>query len=827
MEYRSKKECEEYCEKNGLDFYQRDMNDKLSKIYIADTHENIFDRIKNGQTNFYETWGAHQNLKLYIDYDRKVSTEYTTSNHINEIINIIKTITTLIPHKMNVYILKSYPDSEKKSYHIIFEGVHFANYRVIKTFMLEKMRPEFKDLFEQRIIDTKVYAPICLRNLFCTKFGQARPLLLLDTDAFLDEFKEIIIDNECITVGMYKSTCITSIEYESILYTYKSEKKKTSTSKKVHLMNESEDIFTDKEIIMKYLDILDTERCADRNKWLNIGYILHSINAQYNDLWHYFSMKWEGYKEVDCDIAWNSFSNNEQFHTIHNLVYLANMDNSTACKDLTHEIPNHDIKYLRPFDNVISKLVYRLYGEKFVCSNPEKNEWFHFNENRWVKENKSYNLRKIIISEIFTKVEEYRKCLVKECADEEIIKNYHVILRMLGSGIKLNCLELEFYNSDFYKIIDQNKHLLGFDNGILDLDTLEFRKGVSSDYVSMSTGYEYRIISSSHPSYINLMNLINDILPDTETRNFTLKALASCLDGHTVDENFYIFSGKSSSGGNGKSTIMDLAMKALGEYSYTAPVSLFTSKRESANNANSALVGIMNKRLIVMQEPESNDVIQAGIMKGLTGGDKISTRELHSSQIEFKPHGKFFICCNKVPSISDIDGGVIRRLKITEFTSRFVDNPTQTLDGVKEFKIDRDIKSKLDDYAPIFMSILVNFYALYKKEGLVPPDSVQQVTKKYENDNNAIKYFIDENIMKNKDGSITREELKDLYRQDFTIKSSFKKFTDFLKQFEISTNTEFKIDKKRVYRIQGYSLKVSVYDDDSEAEVQVEQLKPK
>jgi P4 family phage/plasmid primase-like protien len=547
---------------------------------------------------------------------------------------------------------------------------------------------------------------------------------------------------------------------------------------------------------------------------LNIGYILHSINVQYNDLWHYFSMKWENYKESDCDIAWNSFSNNEQFHTIHNLIYLANMDNPSACKELTVDIPNHDLKYLRPFDNVISKLVYRLYGEKFVCSNPEKNEWFHFNENRWVKENKSYNLRKIVITDVFEKVEDYRKRLVKDCADEEIIKNYHIILKTLGSGIKLNCLELEFYNSDFYKIIDQNKNILGFDNGVLDLTTMEFRKGVSSDYISMSVGYEYKQTSKAQVAYITLMNLIKDILPDKPTRDFTLKALASCLDGHTIDENFYIFSGKSSSGGNGKSTIVDLTMKALGEYAYTAPVSLFTSKRESANNANSALMGIMNKRMIVMQEPEVNDVIQAGIMKGLTGGDKISTRELHASQIEFKPHGKFFICCNKIPSISDIDGGVVRRLKITEFTSRFVDNPTETTDGVKEFKIDRDIKSKLDDYAPIFMSILVDYYTLYKKEGLDPPEPVQAVTKKYENDNNAIKYFIDENIVKNKDGVISREELKDLYKADFTIKSSFKRFIDFLKQFEISTNTEFKIDKKRVYKIQGYSIKTEIYDSD-------------
>ena len=77
----------------------------------------------------------------------------------------------------------------------------------------------------------------------------------------------------------------------------------------------------------------------------------------------------------------------------------------------------------------MSKLIYRLYGENFVCSSPEKNEWYYFNGIRWKKENKSYNLRVLIINEVFTKIEKYRRQLIREGASEEIIKNYHNILQ--------------------------------------------------------------------------------------------------------------------------------------------------------------------------------------------------------------------------------------------------------------------------------------------------------------------------------------------------------------------------------------------------------------
>jgi P4 family phage/plasmid primase-like protien len=833
MEFTKVVECIDYCKSNNLAFFRRDLNANFAKILVADTYQNIFDRIKRGDNKYYESWSPTQYMKFYIDYEKKVEFIDTTDlkkrlqkmndqqlSHKNDILNIINHIKSVLPNITSVHILKSIPDIDKKSYHIIFEGIHFPDYRNMKLFVEEQLKIKFKELFDKKIIDTTVYAPKCFRSLLCTKFGQNRPLYLLDTSSFLSDLREDVLSIEDTTFDHFKKTMITFIEGNSIFYKYKSIDKKKETNKKVHLINDG-DIYSDKEIIRKYLDILDPDRFTDRNKWLNVGYILHSIDKDASDLWHYFSSKWENYTEQDCDIAWDSFQNSEYIYTIHNLIHLAKVDNPDDYMELSGEIPSHDIKYLRPFDNIISKLIYRLYGEKFVCSNPEKNEWYYFNSIRWVKENKSFNLRKLMINDVFTKVENYRRQLIREGASEELIKNYHNILKLLGSGHKLNCLELEFYNSNFYKIIDQNKSLIGFENGIYDLSIMEFRKGTSSDYVSMSTGYEYIHYSSNHPFYIELYELICKILPHKDVRDFTLKSLASCLDGYIRDENFYIYSGKNNTGGNGKSTITDLLLKSLGDYACVSPVSLITSKRESANSANSALANILNKRAVIMQEPESNEMIQAGVMKALTGGDRISTRELHSSQMEFKPHAKFFMCCNKIPAISDVDGGTIRRLKITEFSSRFVENPSDEYlsQGIHEYKIDKDLKSKLDNYKSVFMCILLDLYKLYTKEGLEPPVSVLKVTKKYENDNNIIKQFIDENIvLGSRQDFITKEQLKEIFKSDFTIRNTFGKFNNFAKQLENALCTEFRLDKKNIPKIIGWrtkSLEIDNSDDES------------
>ena len=811
-EFNTKKQCEEYCNTNGLSFYQKDINATGNKLFVATSHKCIYNMIQDTTTinkSFYESWNVSTPMKFFIDYDRKTDGKPDADAiHKTDIHNIIQYVFSALSTD-DVTILKSMPDKDKKSYHLVFHKVLFNNYKSMKLFVENKFKVQFKELLDSKIIDTTVYSPKCLRSLGASKFGQKRPLFLIQTNNFIDNLIEAIIPTP--TFEEFERSCITDTKGAD-LFTYKHNEKRNESNKKIYLHTD-QDIYGDKEIIKKYLDILDPSRYIDRNKWLNVGYILYSISSDNLDLWLYFSSKWESYNERDAEIAWFSLASNECGHTIHNLIHLAKKDNPNDCIQLQNDIPIHDIKYLRPFDNVISKLIYRMYGEEFVCSNPEKNEWYHFNGIRWNKENKNFNLRVLIINQVFQKVEAYRKQLIKDNADEEIIKTYHTILKILGSGTRLNCLELEFYNSNFYKIIDQRKFLIGFDNGVYDLESYEFRQGVASDYISMSTNYCFKQHDEDDPIYQELLDIIQQIIPDYETRHFILKVLSSTLDGYTRDEKFYIFSGKNGIGGSGKSTISDLLLQVLGEYGTTAPVTLMTSKRESANNANSALANIRNKRLVVMGEPEAYECIQAGTMKALTGGDKVSTRELHSTQIEFKPHAKFLINVNKIPPMSDYDGGVMRRTLVTEFTSKFVDEPS----GPNEFKINRDLKNKLVEYAPVFLCILLKYYKIYRSEGLRPPEIVTKVTLKYELVNNLIKQFISERIKPG--GFIVKEELRNLFKADSTLKTQFSRFHHFSSQLENTLGVEFRDDKKKGIRLHGFSFRIDEEESDYDEEV--------
>ena len=141
MEFTKVPECIDYCKEKNLSFFRRDLNDKFAKIMVADTFENIYNKIMTTSNHWYESWNGKQSMKLYIDYDKKIESEpenlkdkvkklkneqnNTGISHKNDILNIINLIRQIIPTISGVYILKSIPDTTKKSYHIIFDGIHF------------------------------------------------------------------------------------------------------------------------------------------------------------------------------------------------------------------------------------------------------------------------------------------------------------------------------------------------------------------------------------------------------------------------------------------------------------------------------------------------------------------------------------------------------------------------------------------------------------------------------------------------------------------------------------------------------------------------------
>jgi phage/plasmid-associated DNA primase len=202
-----------------------------------------------------------------------------------------------------------------------------------------------------------------------------------------------------------------------------------------------------------------------------------------------------------------------------------------------------------------------------------------------------------------------------------------------------------------------------------------------------------------------------------------------------------------------------------------------------------------------VDEPEDGANINVGLMKNYTGGDKINARSLFKEPIEFKPQFKIVLVCNDLPKVPPYDGGVWRRLEVVEFIAKFVDDPKEDY----EFARDNNLKDKLEMWKETFMSILLHYYEIYKKEGLTAPDEVTKFTKSFQNDCDIYSDFMSRKLIPF-DKEFVRPS--DLYRE-FKMWHQENPVTNrIMSQKEMVTYLEKKLGKKTVTNeiIRGYRL---------------------
>ena len=117
---------------------------------------------------------------------------------------------------------------------------------------------------------------------------------------------------------------------------------------------------------------------------------------------------------------------------------------------------------------------------------------------------------------------------------------------------------------EWYNKLDQNDYIIGFENGVYDLNTSKFRNAYPGDYVSNSTNLQYIPYHESMDENIKEIQLfISQILPNEKIRKYQMKRFASCLKGGNDDTIFDILHG---GGGNGKSKLIELIQKQFGDY---------------------------------------------------------------------------------------------------------------------------------------------------------------------------------------------------------------------------------------------------------------------
>ena len=233
----------------------------------------------------------------------------------------------------------------------------------------------------------------------------------------------------------------------------------------------------------------------------------------------------------------------------------------------------------------------------------------------------------------------------------------------------------------FDELIDRNGWIMGFENGILDLETLQFRQGVPTDMVSFSTGYAY--ISPEDPEWDeNIMEevvaFIKRIYPVDEEREVIQRYGGYCLLGVHPEKIFVVLT-DTRSGYNGKSKFSMCMTAALGkDYSKDGGKCALLYQNDFGDNINSHSAGCLaydKKRLVIMEELSNTKSLDNEFIKKLNGGSaEFEGRAAYSRQdTNMKWITKMILNCNnrKFPKFDWSDNALLDRLVTIHHRSKF------------------------------------------------------------------------------------------------------------------------------------------------------------
>lgn len=335
---------------------------------------------------------------------------------------------------------------------------------------------------------------------------------------------------------------------------------------------------------------------------------------------------------------------------------------------------------------------------------------------------------------------------IDEKEEAKLVKAWHAHIKRTrnNAGKKALMDELKHRLPVRDDEFDQAKMLLNTNNGYIDLTDGVLHDHDIKQMFSKQAAVEYTD-NIDAPRWEQFLDEI--FAGDKDLIHYIQKAVGYSLTGSIKEQVMFILHGD---GNNGKSLFIEVLSDIIGSYARTMQASTIMVKSFSGG-ANTDIARLKGARLVISSEPNEGVRLDEGLVKQLTGGDKVTARQLYGKEFEFTPEFKLWLATNHEPIIRGTDNGIWRRLMLIPFK---VIIPPE--------KIDKDLKYKLQRENAGILNWAVEGALMWQREGLNPPNEVLKASHKYRSEMDVIQRFIDDCC---EVGPGKSESAKDLYNK--------------------------------------------------------------
>jgi len=275
---------------------------------------------------------------------------------------------------------------------------------------------------------------------------------------------------------------------------------------------------------------------------------------------------------------------------------------------------------------------------------------------------------------------------------------------------------------------DRDRHLLNLVNVTVDL-----RDGtvVQHDSTHLIT----RVIPQTYdPKDPATSDLWNDTLarfqPDAEVRDFLRVFAGYCATGETRERKMVIAYGI---GRNGKGTLMEPLVRALGPYAKVVQTATF--ERGGSRDNPYAMADLRGARLASAAETNRGTGFNEALVKSVTGGGQQSTRGIYERSVSWEPEFKLVLETNNKPRIKEAGPAIWDRVVLVPFDVR-----------LEAADVDPTVKQRLVDGGDEQRAVLawvISGAVAYYKSGLEVPEAIRRASDAFRADSDELADFLE------------------------------------------------------------------------------------
>ncbi len=363
-------------------------------------------------------------------------------------------------------------------------------------------------------------------------------------------------------------------------------------------------------------------------------------------------------------------------------------------------------------------------GMRFCVTN---GRWYRWNGARWLQDDGNNSHAYRLMLQTVRRRRDAATAALAVNAEDGLAKNVFNFALRSENTKNINAALAAARNFDGIVVtinqFDQDENLILAGDTVINLrdGTTSVPRATDNMTLTMGTAYQE---SATCPRWLKFIEELWPNQPDMWT--YIQRVAGYSLTGMTKEHVMFLGVGD---GRNGKTTLLNIKRKLLGDYADSAAFATFDADRKG--EATNDMADLRGKRLVTVSETNEDKRLDEARVKSVTGGDPVKCRFLFQEFFTYTPTWKMWMAVNHLPAISGTDNGIWSRIHLIRFEQSFLGRE------------DKDLDVALLRELPGILNWALDGLAGYREEGLNAPAFVTDATAKYRKDSDLIATWLD------------------------------------------------------------------------------------